>query len=76
MQMHEMRMYIANHPRYKNSFSWRAKCQTMSERQVAAIYERFKNLDYKKIEREMKQTNKSNEQYHQINMFEYMEGLK
>lgn len=76
MTMQQMRNYISNNPLYKNSPAWRDRCQRMPERQVVAIYNKFKNIDYKKIEREIKKTNKNNEQYHQISMFEYMEGLE
>ena len=75
MSIEQMRVYIAEHPKYKNSPNWRYRCQTMSSRQVVAIYNNFKKMDYKKIEKELKEQNKDNKNYHQINIFEYMEGL-
>jgi hypothetical protein len=48
----------------------------MPEPQVYAIYRQFQKADYKKIERDMKRNNKENEQYHQMNIFEYMEELE
>ena len=70
MDIRQMRIYISQHPRYKNSASWKARCQTMPDRQVVAIYNNFIKQDFRKIEKEIKQINKSNEQYHQIDIFE------
>lgn len=75
MTMQQMRDYISKHPYYKNSPAWRDRCQRMPERQVVAIYNKFRQQDYRKLERQLKKTEKSNEQFHQINMFEYMEGI-
>lgn len=72
--INEMRTYICQHPKYKNSVSWRARVMTMPDLQVLAIYMQFRKLDYRKIEREMKRQEKDSQKYHQINMFEYMEG--
>lgn len=74
MQMNEMRNYISQHPLYKNSPAWRDRCQRMKESQVVAIYNKFKLQDWKKLEKVIKKNEKSNEQYHQMDMFEYMEG--
>ena len=71
----EMRTYICQHPKYKNSVSWRARVMKMKVAQVVAIYRQFRILDYRKIEREMKRQEKDNQKYHQIDMFEYMESL-
>ena len=76
MNMKEMRLYIAQHPKYKNSPAWIDRCQRMPERQVVAIYNNFKKQDYKKMEKEMRKTEKQNSNYHQITMFEYMEENK
>ena len=46
----------------------------MPDPQVHAIYKQFQKVDYKKLERELKAQEKENANYHQINMFEYMEG--
>ena len=62
MSIEQMRVYIAEHPKYKNSPNWRYRCQT-------------RKMDYKKIEKELKAQDKDNQNYHQINIFEYMEGL-
>lgn len=73
MKMQDMRNYIATHPRYKNSMRWKVKCQTMPERQVVAIYEKFKTLDYAQIARDMLLAeNVTDKQYHQIDIFEYL----
>ena len=76
MNINQMRMYIAKHPKYKNSPRWIDRVMRMPEPQVYAIYRQFQKADYKKIEREMKRNNKENEQYHQMNIFEYMEELE
>lgn len=75
MEINQMRVYISQHPLYKHSPAWVDRCQRMPSNQVVAIYNNFKKLDYKKIEREMKKREKTNAQYHQIDMFEYMEEL-
>ena len=75
MSIEQMRVYIADHPKYKNSPNWRYRCQTMPSSQVVAIYNNFRKMDYKKIEKELKAQDKDNQSYHQINIFEYMEGL-
>lgn len=76
MTLEQMRSYISHHPKYKDSPRWRDRCMRMPAPQVCAIYMQFKKADYNKIEREMKKQNKENAKYHQINMFEYMEGLQ
>lgn len=75
MNIDQMRIYISQHPKYRNSPFWRSRCQRMPANQVVAIYNNFKKMDYKKIEKELKERDKNNKNYHQINMFEYMEGL-
>ena len=72
--MSEMRYYIAQHPRYKGSKTWNRKCMTMPERQVAAIYNKFKELDYKVLEAEKAEGAfvLPKEEYHQIDMWEYL----
>lgn len=72
--MNQMRTYISQHPKYKNSPKWKARVMRMPENQVVALYNKFRELDYKKIERQMKQQEKENQNYHQVDMFEYMEG--
>lgn len=76
MTIEQMRDYISKHPAYKNSPTWIARCKKMPDPQVFAIYKQFQKVDYKKLERELKKQDKENEQYHQVNMFEYMEGMK
>ena len=47
----------------------------MPERQVAAIYNKFKELDYKALEAEKAEgafVMPKNEDYHQIDMWEYL----
>ena len=75
MNIDQMRIYISQHPKYKNSPFWRSRCQRMPDDQIIAIYYKFRKMDYKKIEKEIKKQDKKNDDYHQINMFEYMEGL-
>ncbi len=75
MTTQQMRVYISQHPLYKGSMKWKAKCMTMPERQVIAIYNKFKQQDFKKIEKEVLEREKQKEQYHQIDMFEYMEEV-
>lgn len=72
MNIQQMRVFIAEHPRYKNGASWRAKCMTMSDRQVVAIYNKFRKLDYNEIRKEVNEPKK--EMYHQIDIFEYLIG--
>ena len=74
MDIAQMRDYICKHPKYKNSPTWKGRVMRMPESQVVAIYKQFRNVDYKKIERNMKKQNKENVNYHQIDMFEYMKG--
>ncbi len=74
MTIDQERTYIMQHPKYRHSVNWRARVMKMPDSQVHAIYKQFQKLNYKKIEKEVKQQNKDNEQYHQIDMFEYMEG--
>lgn len=76
MTVEQMRDYISKHPAYKGSMTWKMRCMRMPEPQVFAIYKKFKDVDYKKLEMEIKQQDKTNEEYHQINMFEYLEGLR
>lgn len=76
MDMNQMRTYISQHPKYRNSPKWKARVMRMPENQVVALYNKFRELDYKKIERQMKQQEKENQNYHQVDMFEYMEGQK
>ena len=76
MTIPEMRYYISQHPRYKGTEAWNKRCATMPDRQVIAIYNKFKNLDYKALEAEESEGAfvLPKEQYHQIDMFEYMMG--
>lgn len=74
MTIEDMRYHVENHPKYRDSPRWRDRVRRMPDEQVFAIYEKFKLEDYRKIEREMKETKKSNDQFHQMDIFEYMEG--
>lgn len=66
--MNEMRSYISN--RYDN-MKWKNKVSKMPTRQVVAIYRRFKELDAKARAEETC----PNEEYHQIDMFEYLYSI-
>ena len=68
MTIAQMRLYLAEHPKYKNSDRWRRRVANMPEPQVYAIFKQFQKADNKAKEEQDK--------YHQIDMFEYMEGLK
>lgn len=74
MTIDQMRSYICNHPKYKDSSKWKARVMRMPDPQVYAIFKQFQKVDYKKLERELKQQEKENAKYHQINMFEYEES--
>lgn len=74
--MNQMRTYISQHPKYRNSPKWKARVMRMPENQVVALYNKFRELDYKKIEKQMRQQEKENQNYHQVDMFEYMEEQK
>ena len=76
MTLEQMRNYIMEHPRYKNSPTWKAKCLKMPAPQVVAIYKQFQKVNYNKIAKEMKAQEKDNKNYHQMDMFEFMEGIK
>jgi len=76
MNMMQMRNYISEHPRYRKSPAWKDRCMRMPESQVVAIYNKFRKEDYRKIEREMKRTEKTNQKFHQIDIFEYLEELR
>lgn len=73
MTIEQERNYILQHPKYRNSIKWRMRVMRMPIPQVHAIFKQFQKADYKKIERELKEQEKNNRNYHQINMFEYME---
>ncbi len=74
MTIEQMRNYICNHPKYKESPKWKARVMRMPNPQVYAIYKQFQKADYKQISRQLKEQEKENQKYHQIDMFEYMEG--
>lgn len=76
MTIDQERTYIMQHPKYKDYDGWKNKVMSMSDRQVHAIYKKFQNVDYKKVEKEIKAQKKDNANYHQVDMFEYMEELK
>ena len=76
MTIDQERTYIMQHPKYKNSVKWKDRVMRMPEPQVHAIYKQFQKADYKKIARELKAQEKENANYHQIDMFEYMENGK
>lgn len=71
MTIAQMRNYIAQHPKYKNSMYWKAKVTNMPERQVVAIYNKFKQIDYREEQKKL-DASRGEEKYHQIDMFEYM----
>ena len=75
MTIEQERNYIAKHPKYKNSPKWIARVMHMPEPQVHAIYKQFQKADYHQIEKDLRAQEKDNRKYHQMNMFEYMEGL-
>ena len=74
MTIDQERNYICQHPYYKNSPRWKDRVMRMPEPQVHAIFKKFEKADYKKLEKELKAQEKDNQNYHQIDMFEYMEG--
>lgn len=76
MTIEQMRNYLCQHPKYKDSLKWKTRVMNMPAPQVYAIYNQFKKADYKKIAREIKAQEKENKNYHQMDMFEYMEGMK
>ena len=49
MSISAMRLYISQHPKYKGNAVWARKCMNMPSRQVVAIYEKFKKLDYEAL---------------------------
>lgn len=75
MDMNQMRDYISKHPKYRNSPKWKARVMRMPENQVVALYSKFRQLDYNKIEKEMKELEANNSKYHQMDMFEYEEEM-
>lgn len=72
MNVQEMRVYISQHPKYKNSKSWIQKCMCMSDRAVVAIYNKFKNVDYKQEEKKIKLQQDKPEEFHQVTLMEYL----
>lgn len=76
MTIDQERVYIMGHPKYKDSEKWKDRVMRMPDNQVHAIYKQFQKVDYKKIEKEMKAQKKDNENYHQVDIFEYMEDKK
>ena len=80
MSISAMRLYISQHPKYKGNAVWARKCMNMPSRQVVAIYEKFKKLDYEALEADLKAEGAISlpEDYHQINLFEYAldKGIK
>lgn len=74
MTIDQERNYISQHPKYRNSPKWKARVMRMPDPQVHAIYKQFQKVDYKKLEKQLKQQEKDNQNYHQMDMFEYMEG--
>ena len=76
MTIDQERLYIMQHPKYKNSVRWKDRVMRMPDPQVHAIYCQFKKADYNQIARELRAQEKENANYHQIDMFEYMDELK
>ena len=66
--MNEMRSYISN--RY-DSMKWKTRVSKMPTRQVVAVYKSLKERDAKaRVEETC-----PNEEYHQIDMFEYLYSI-
>ena len=72
MDVQQMRVYISQHPKYKNSTTWLEKCTTMPDRMVVAIYNKFKNVDYEQEEKTIKSQQNKPEEYHQMTILEYL----
>ena len=70
MTINQERTYIMNHPYYKGSVKWTDRVLRMPDPQVHAIFMKFQQVDYKKLEKELKDRDKENRNYHQINIFE------
>ena len=45
MDMNQMRTYISQHPKYRNSPKWKARVMRMPENQVVALYNKFRELE-------------------------------
>lgn len=71
MTIDQMRNYIAQHPKYKNSPNWVRRVMQMPDPQVFAIYKQFRKADYKQIQKEIDSQNKDNEQFHQMTLLEW-----
>ena len=71
MTVDQMRNYICQHPKYKNSMYWKQKVMTMPENQVVAIYHKFKQINYGEEQKKV-DARKEGSEYHQIDMFEYL----
>lgn len=72
MDVQQMRVYISQHPKYKNSKSWIQKCMCMPDRTVVAIYNKFKNVNYRQEEKKIKLQQERPEEYHQMTIMEYL----
>lgn len=70
MTVNEMRTFIIQHPKYKNSMYWKEKVLRMPDNQVIAIYNKFRQKSYEQIEKDL--TVADNNQYHQMDIFEYV----
>ena len=74
MTINDMRNYISSkYPGMK----WKDKVYNMPTYQVIAIYRSFKNreIDKKYEEKKLKLLNKDPDNYHQIDMFEYLYSI-
>lgn len=80
--MSEMRDYVASHPKYSKSMYWRAKVYQMPEKQVAAIYMKFKSIDYRELQKKLDsessflEETKHLEKYHQMDIWEFLKENK
>lgn len=66
----EMRLYLMS--RYPNSLKWHKKVTDMPTRQIVAIY---RNLKRRADKVNVNFFNNEPEDYHQIDMFEYLASL-
>lgn len=72
MSIDQMRDYISKHPKYKNSPRWIDRVRRMPDAQVFAIYKQFQKVDYRKMEKELKEREKDKYEYHQMTIFDLM----
>lgn len=72
--IHEIRLAVMTVPKY-NGLTWHRRVRNMSDRQVIAIYNKFKEMGMFKKKNDIPEPKRAEtEPYHQITMFEYMEA--